>query len=412
VPLLAHPTLVDPPVLPIITDYSGTAPVITAGRVPLFPVNDALRRRQEFDGSTRASLKPYGRAWHMYAEFCAHRGLGMLEVADTEFRGFIHAIRGNPLVGLDGTSVTIAARRDRAADHAVSLLYSIAEDIQASEDCTFPWCRYRVTRVEGRSLGPLGPCRPDARPRMRRVHKVKWAERQKVGLPDDQFAMLISACHDRWADVIATGDRAFAEDPEDLRGALYWRNLGLLLLARYGGARRSEAPAANLQDIDTANDLMKLATKGHRHGDEDPLMDVPLLGVVRAVLFTYATRYRPVTADEPDALFLSHERSSYGRRISDETIRKVVDTLRRVLDPPWNRELAPHLLRHSWGYDVQLTTKSDLAVQVAMRHRSTASARPYRANALMWAKEIIAAGSPLLEAMFCKAGVPLPGQSQ
>jgi hypothetical protein len=45
--------------------------------------------------------------------------------------------------------------------------------------------------------------------------------------------------------------------------------------------------------------------------------------------------------------------ASYGHGFTAESIRALVDTLRSALDPPWNEQLTPHMLRHAFGYELQ-----------------------------------------------------------
>ena len=139
-----------------------------------------------------------------------------------------------------------------------------------------------------------------------------------------------------------------------------------------------------------------LVTKG-RLGGKEPVV---LLPTVEHVLLDYILRHRPhgqrlarpgdrQTTRQVDrqAVFLSHSTYRYGQRISGETVRSVLDTLRLDLDEPWRTRLHPHLLRHAWGYDLQ-RLDSPLGLTANMRHRSPASAKDYRAGPELWQAEL------------------------
>ena len=108
----------------------------------------------------------------------------------------------------------------------------------------------------------------------RRTHSIRWIPRKVLGLPDEQFARLLRAAHERWGDVITDGDIAWAADLEAQRGALFFRNLALLLILRCAGSRRFEVVQVRLEDVDRAASLLYLPTKGHRieEGRQAPVL--------------------------------------------------------------------------------------------------------------------------------------------
>lgn len=73
-------------------------------------------------------------------------------------------------------------------------------------------------------------------------------------------------------------------------------------------------------------------------------------------------------------------------------MRALIDTLRRELDPPWNEQLTPHMLRHAFGYELQKMGGSPL-VTANMRHASIHSGEAYAAGAEVFVDEILAAGN-------------------
>src|SRR3984893_2574741 len=67
-------------------------PKILAGGVPVIPFNTALRHRARNDGATRKSLAAYARAGALYTTYCAHQGVGLLDIANDEFPSFVDGL--------------------------------------------------------------------------------------------------------------------------------------------------------------------------------------------------------------------------------------------------------------------------------------------------------------------------------
>src|ERR1051325_5308443 len=91
------------------------------------PFNTALRHRARHDGATRKSLAAYARAGSLYATYCAHQGIGLLDVTNDEFSLFVDGLLGvrfrnarGEFVHLDGH-----ARSRASADLYLRLLYSL-----------------------------------------------------------------------------------------------------------------------------------------------------------------------------------------------------------------------------------------------------------------------------------------------
>ena len=97
--------------------------------------------------------------------------------------------------------------------------------------------------------------------------------------------MLLRAV-DLWEDYVALGDRRFAINPEQQRGALLHRNVAILLCMRYAGARRAEVGTIGIDDVDRQVNKLRLQTKGYRKGDVEYL-PVVLYPSVAAQLWTY-----------------------------------------------------------------------------------------------------------------------------
>jgi integrase len=385
-------------------------PKLLAGGLPITPINLVLKQKQRERGATLASLDTYVRAAHLYLEFCAHRQQSLIGVSNEEFFWFKHALLGDPFASASGPFVTLSGNRGRrTADLMLTLLYSLATDIAERYDTTFDWLRYKG------DIGRVPGARPSSSsaPKTRRTHSIRWIPRKVLGLPDEQFVRLLRAAHERWGDLIADGDFAWAPDPEAQRGALFSRNLALLLVLRCAGGRRSEVVQIRLEDVNRPASLLYLPTKGHRveQGRHVPVLLYPWVG---DAIWNYVTRFRPLRQCDPSSralqpldhalLFASHSVRNYGQPLSDQSVRAIVSTLRTSLDPPWNTKLTPHMLRHSFGYELQKHAGA-AAVVTGMRHASSCSSEPYAAGPEAFADDLLPKGNASIEHLLAQAGL-------
>jgi integrase len=365
---------------------------LMAGGIPVTPVNQFLSRRKHDRQATEASLLTYLRAARLYTEFCAHRGRSFLGLTNDEFIMFKNALGGKPFLDSTCTKVILSSERGRerrSVDHLISLLYSIAGDIERLYDVRFDWRRFYGLPAEIiETIRLAGSRRPK---QLRREHSVKWTSPKILGLPDDQFAILLRAAYERWGNLLAEGDAVNSLNPEAQRGALFYRNVAILFVLRYAGSRRSEVVHLLLGDIDRVRRLIYLVTKGHG-GPEGERLPVLLLPRVLYVIWEYVTRFRPETeavlAGDEQHVFLSHSPQNYGQPITPGSIHAIIKELRPNLDPPWNELCTPHTLRHSFGYALQ-RFGSEGAIVTNMRHASFASSAPYMAGPEMFAEEIL-----------------------
>jgi len=386
-----------------------SVPKILAGGIPVLPINLILSQRRRETGATPASLDTYARAARLYVEFCAAREQSLCGISNEEFIWFQRALLGDAFPDALGHLVHLEGKRQRrTADLMLTLLYSLAADIAARYDITFDWLRYKGVspaiphaahyRTSTRGFRSFG---------LRRVHSIRWVPPKIMGLPDAEFVRLLCVARERWEHTIADGDAAFAPDPEAQRGALFSRNIAILFVLRYAGSRRSEAVEIEFDDIDRAVSTLSLTTKGHRReaGERLPVLLFPW---VRDVLWSYATHFRPCleasSAEDRHALFLSHSTQNYGHKISDESVRMLIDTLRPALHSPWNTCLTPHMLRHSFGYDLQKYS-GPTAVTTNMRHASSRSSEPYTAGPETFAEELLLPGNARIEHLLSQAGL-------
>lgn len=394
--------------LPVRVRFVDGNPKLMAGGIPVTPINLVLQERQINEGATRASIETYLRAARLYVEFCAHRHQSLLDVSNEEFRWFKEALLGLPFPDAQGTQVRLNGKRGkRTADLMLTLLYSITADISERYGVSFDWRRYKgmPESIAGTTVNFTGLSRSRSW-RFPRSHRFKWAPHKVLGLPDDQFAYLLRAAYDRWGKVISGGDLTYAEEPESQRGALFYRNLAILLVLRCAGSRRSEVVELRFDDIDRKKSLIYLTTKGHRVGRG--LLPVLMVPWVEKVIWHYATHYRPVVPDtaleDQQSVFLSHSVRNYGKRISDESVRAIFDVLRPSLNTPWNKLLTPHTLRHSYGYDLQKLAGPG-AIAPNMRHASIRSIDPYMAGIEAFADELVVPGNEKLEKCIKQAGL-------
>lgn len=394
---------------PIRTRIIEGVPRLIAGGVPVIPINLVLRQRQRDEGATLASLETYTRAAQLYVEFCAHRHQSLLGITNEEFLWFKRALLGDPFLDALGNQAFLRGKRGRrTADLMLALLYSIAADIADRYNVAFDWRRYKgVPDYLKKDFYDYSSPPRSKSSGLRRTHRLKWVAPKILGLPDAQFIRLLQGAYDLWGQVITDGDRAFAANPEKQRGALFYRNVALLTTLRWTGSRRSEVVQLRLSDIDQATSLIYLTTKGHRTEGQE-LLPVLLIPWVYNVLWHYAIHYRPLAADcspeNQQAIFVSHSPRNYGTCISDESVRAVLTTLRDTLDPPWKTQLTPHMLRHSYGYDLQKLS-GPAAITTNMRHASILSSEPYAAGPETFADELIIPSSAKIENLFSQAGL-------
>jgi integrase len=390
--------------LPVNLIKIDSLPKIITGSGPVTPINVALERRHRIKKATTESLDAYARACYLYASFCAHMERSIIDISNDDFTRFKNALLCLPFPNAKGEWVRLIGKRprgERTADLMLALIYSIAADIEELYSVRFDWRRYGRVSNELIELIQAGKGYHQISG-FPRVHRIKWVPRKIVGLPDDQFLRLISSARNRWGEVISDGDLAFAPNQEAQKGALFFRNLAILFVLRYAGSRRREVTLINLEDIRRAESQILLVTKGHG-GEFGERLPVILFPFVDKIIWQYVTKYRPQVQDQRK-VFLSHSVRNYGDAITSQTVRKIVDLLRINLTPPWNTILTPHMLRHSFGYDMQMHGGS-AAVTSGMRHASPGSSKPYIALIEVFTNNILSQVNNEIEELLDRANL-------
>jgi integrase len=404
--LAPSPILREPLRLPVEVIEVDGLPKIMAGGCPVTPLNVALKRRRETHGATDASLGVYVRGARLLSEFAAHRGRALIDLTNEDFQWFTNALKGKPFLDKDGRQVFLTGSRcARTADLMIAVNYSLAQDMQEVYGVRFDWYRFGGAPLELVELiRAIGGKRGAGH--FRRAHRVPYTPKKIRGLPDAEFERMLRAAFGIWGDTIVDGDVAFSDDAEAQRGALFYRNLGILLTLRFAGARRSEPTFIQPEDVDRENSRLYLVTKGHG-GEQGKKLPVLLHPVVDKVIWVYITKYRPVTVKNSEKgypVFVSHSTRNYGERVTDQTVRKIIDRLRDSLTPPWDKLVSPHTLRHSYASDLQ-KHGGETAVVVNMRHASFSSLTPYSASPEIFADELSVSGETKLTSLLSDLGI-------
>ncbi len=300
-------------------------PKILAGGVPVVPFTTALRQRPRHDGATRKSLAAYGRAGELYATYCAHQRVGLLDVPNDEFPTFVDALLGLKFRNSSGEFVQLDGhvRSRRSAELYLTLPNSLTGDVAHLYDVAFDWRRYR--RLVGSEHRLTAVLREHLVTGLgQRLHRIRHTARKVVGLPDAEFEKMLRRAVELWAEYLAPGDHRYGLEPERQRGALLHRDVAILLCMRYAGARRSEIASIKIDHVDRNDHHLELPTKGHRKGNIERL-PVVMYPEVAEQLWKYFTDYRPVvsTTNDQGYLFLSHGVRDYGRPITDSVIREL-----------------------------------------------------------------------------------------
>lgn len=401
-------TIREPLRLPVEVIEVDGLPKIIAGGMPVTPLNVALKLKVEERGATEASVETYSRAGQLYLEFAAKRERSLIDVTDEEFRWFVQALQGRPFPGGGGQQQTLPGERGaRTANLMVTLIYSLAAEVQNLYGVKFDWYRYRG--VPNELVDIVRAVGGHKRAKMfRRAHRVPHTPRKVLPLPQAEFEKMILAAHKRWGTIISDGDAAHAENPEQQRGALFCRNVAILFTMRYGGARRSEPRFITLDDVDRERSLLWLVTKGHG-GEKGERLSVVLHPLVEKLIWLYVTKFQPVTEENSVKgypVFVSHGTADYGRKISSQCVRKIFDVLRPSLTPPWNKLATPHSLRHSHSIDLQQNT-NEAGTVINMRWVSLSSLDAYRAASTHFVGELTATANTKLSGLLLRLGLDL-----
>jgi site-specific recombinase XerD len=160
-------------------------------------------------------------------------------------------------------------------------------------------------------------------------------------------------------------------------------------------------------DLKRGESKLHLVTKGHG-GESGERLPVLLFPFVDEIIWRYVVKYRPTPSREHkkafQRIFLSHSVRNYGQVITSGTVRKIVDALRVRLDPPWDKRVTPHTLRHAFARDLQRHS-GPFAVTANLRHRSLSSSEPYRASVEAFSEELIQGFQEELDLFLSRVGL-------
>lgn len=154
---------------------------------------------------------------------------------------------------------------------------------------------------------------------------------------------------------------------EAIATSLPERNLALVSVLLHG-LRASEAVNLNLEDYDGQRLFI-------RQAKADSKGQVPLAPQTGSRLNAYLTwRQQQGHAIEPTSpLFVSESRRNWGKRLSYDGIRKVVETIEKQT----GLSIHTHQFRHTFATNLVLQGMNPYHVMTLTRHRSTASFRRY-----------------------------------
>jgi len=176
-------TIREPIRLPVEVIEVDGLPKIIAGGTPVTPLNVALKLKVEERGATEASIETYSRAGRLYSEFAARRERSLIDVTDEEFRWFVQALQDRPFPGGGGQQQTLPGERGaRTANLMVTLIYSLAAEMQNLYRVKFDWYRYRG--VPNELVDIVRAVGGHKRAKMfRRAHRVPHTPRKVLPLP-------------------------------------------------------------------------------------------------------------------------------------------------------------------------------------------------------------------------------------
>jgi site-specific recombinase XerD len=148
------------------------------------------------------------------------------------------------------------------------------------------------------------------------------------------------------------------------------RNYAITALLATTGLRTIEVERANVADLVEVNNEYKLYIQGKGHDDKDQY--VKLSEEVHDILMDYLMNRKY----ENDALFLNHDRTHYGKRVTTRTIRRVVkELLRRIgID---DKRYTTHSLRHSMATNLIKHGRSLEEAKQILRHKDISTTQLY-----------------------------------
>jgi len=158
-----------------------------------------------------------------------------------------------------------------------------------------------------------------------------------------------------------------------VKNAIGSRNRAILELMYSTGCRVSEVVGLNVEDADLISGLAKVLGKGRK--ERLAPIGEPALRALKHYLECRSDYVTPETRKKGNPLFLNHSSNKKGTRLTQRSIRRVVDA--RVREISLRKKISPHALRHSFATHL-LNNGADLrSVQELLGHQNISTTAIY-----------------------------------
>ena len=157
------------------------------------------------------------------------------------------------------------------------------------------------------------------------------------------------------------------------KDAMGSRNRAILELMYSTGCRISEVVGLNVEDADLISGLAKVLGKGRK--ERLAPIGGPALKALNHYLEFRSDYVTFETQKKGNPLFLNHSNNKKGTRLTQRSIRRIVDA--RVREISLRKQISPHALRHSFATHL-LNNGADLrSVQELLGHQNISTTAIY-----------------------------------
>jgi len=153
------------------------------------------------------------------------------------------------------------------------------------------------------------------------------------------------------------------------------RDRAIITLMIFTGIRTIELQRANIEDIRfyCGKNVLWIQGKGHEEKDEFVILETPVLKEIQKYLITRQKRR------ESESLFTSLSRNSYGKRLTVESISRIVKkSLRNIMID--DSRITAHSLRHTAVTFAILQGATLQEAQMLARHKNIGTTMVYAHN--------------------------------